>query len=59
VPVWSRTFKRVAAGRPFTCQVPVAALTSGGYLLKIDGYSLETSAPVEQEVRFVYDPDLK
>ena len=57
--VWSKTFKRVGAGRPFSCRVPVAKLARGDYRLEVDGWSLETNDPVLQEVRFFHSPDLK
>lgn len=50
--VWSKTFKRVRAGRPFTCRVPLDILIQGEYRLLVNGYSLDTNAPVWQEVRF-------
>jgi len=57
--ILSVVFKRVGVDRPFSCQVPVAGLSRGDYRLEIDGYSLETNAPVMQEVRFFHDPDLQ
>lgn len=57
--VWSKTFKRVGAGRPFSCQVPAAELKRGDYRLEIDGWSLDNNDPVVQEVRFFHNPDLK
>lgn len=57
--LWSKTFERVGAGRPFTCRVPVAGLAAGKYLLRVDGWSLATNEPVQQEVRFTHDPALQ
>lgn len=57
--VWSKTFTRVGAGRPFTCQVPLSALKRGDYRLEVDGYSLDTNAPLRQQVRFFHSPDLR
>jgi len=57
--VWSKTFKDVRAGLPFTCRVPLSLLTRGDYRLVVDGYSLDTNAPVSQEVRFFHGPDLR
>jgi hypothetical protein len=58
-PVWSKDFHRVSAGRPFTCQVPLGGLKKGDYRLEVDGYSLDTSAPVRQQVRFFHSRDLR
>jgi hypothetical protein len=58
-PVWSKTFKRVSAGRPFTCPVPTDRLDRGSHRLVVDGYSLDTSAPVTQEVAFFHSPELR
>lgn len=59
--LWSKEFHRVSAGRPFTCQVPLGALRlkRGDYRLELDGYSLDTNAPVRQQVRFFHSPELK
>lgn len=57
--VWSKTFKDVRAGLPFTCQVPLSLLRRNDYRLVVDGYSLDTNAPVSEEVRFFHSPDLK
>jgi hypothetical protein len=57
--LWSKTFRRVSAGRPFTCRVPVGSLASGEFRLEVDGYSLDTNAPVWQEVRFFHSPHLQ
>jgi hypothetical protein len=59
VALWSKDFHRVSAGRPFTCQVPLGALKKGDYRLEVDGYSLDTNAPVRQQVRFFHSPDLR
>jgi len=56
---WSKTFQRVGAGRPFICQVPVADLAVGDYLLLVDGRSLANADKVKQEVRFAHDPALQ
>jgi hypothetical protein len=58
-PVWSKDFHRVSAGRPFTCRVPFGGLKKGNYRLEVDGYSLDTSAPIRQQVRFFHSPDLR
>jgi hypothetical protein len=55
--VWSKTFRSVSAGRPFDCRVPADKLARGDYRLEVDGYSLDTNAPVWQEVRFYHSPD--
>jgi hypothetical protein len=57
--LWSKTFRSVSAGRPFTCRVPVAKLTEGDYHLEVDGYSLDTNAGIQQVVSFFYSPDLR
>jgi len=57
--VWSKTFKDVRAGLPFTCRVPLRLLRRDDYRLVVDGYSLDTNAPVSEEVRFFHSPDLK
>lgn len=57
--LWSKTFKRVGAGRPFTCKVPIGKLQLGDHQLEVDGYSLDTNAPVWQEVRFYHSPALR
>jgi len=57
--LWSKTFKRVSAGQPFTCQVPLRRLRRGDYRLELDGYSLDTNKPVRRQVRFFHDGDLK
>jgi hypothetical protein len=57
--VWSKTFRSVSAGRPFTCRVPVAGLAQRDYRLEVDGYSLDTNAALNQEVRFFHSPDLR
>jgi hypothetical protein len=58
-PLWTKTFKRVGAGRPFSCKVPIEKLGKGDHRLEVDGYSLDTNAPVWQEVRFYHSPDLR
>jgi hypothetical protein len=57
--VWFRNFKDVRAALPFTCQVPFSLLRRGDYRLVVDGYSLDTNAPVWEEVRFFHSPELK
>jgi len=59
--LWSKHFFRVSAGRPFTCEVPLGEvkLRGGDYRLEVDGYSLDTNAPVRQQVRFFHSPDLR
>jgi hypothetical protein len=57
--VWSKTFRGVSAGRPFTCRVPADRLAEGDYRLEVDGYSLDTNAGLKQVVRFFHSPKLR
>ncbi len=59
IAVWSKDFHRVSAGRPFTCQVPLAGLQTGDHRLELVGYSLDTNARIRQQVRFFHTPDLR
>jgi hypothetical protein len=58
-PVWSKDFYRVSAGRPFTCRVPFGGLKKGDYRLEVNGYFLDNSALIRQQVRFFHNPDLR
>lgn len=51
-------FRRKRAGRPFTIQWDAKAAPPGSYVLKITGYSLSDSRPINKEVRFYHQPSL-
>lgn len=58
-PLWTKPLPRVAAGRPFDCTVPARRLAAGDdYRLTVTGWSLETSQPLRQDVRFRHAPVL-
>ena len=55
-PLFDRTFRRVRGGRPFTFRWDTTGVQSGAYRLVVDGYLLDTSAPLAQTVSFYHQP---
>ena len=58
-PVFTCTFRRQRAGRPFTVRWNSSLAQEGPYLLHITGYFLKTNDFIDQTVRFFHQPVVK
>lgn len=58
-PVFTSTFRRQRAGRPFTVRWNSSLAQEGPYQLLITGYLLKTNDSIDQTVRFFHQPVVK
>lgn len=58
-PLFEQTFRRQRADRPFTVYWDSSGVSEGEYTLKLKGFLLDTNDPIEQNVHFYHQPNIK
>lgn len=55
-PLWTQTFRRKIAGRPFTVTWNTKGAKEGSYTFVVTGFFLDTNRPLNQTIHFYHRP---
>jgi hypothetical protein len=58
-PLFTKAFRRIRGGRPFTVKWDAKDVSGGSYRLIVRGYSLDSNAPIAQTVFFHHQPKVR
>jgi hypothetical protein len=56
--IFTESFRRIRAGRPFTVHWKAEMAAAGAYRMEISGFFLNTNQPMSMEIRFYHQPSL-